>query len=218
MKTKEIKTIALIGAAGIATVLVSIEATSTVSAREKNNINNKQTESKMEQKETAIKLPTADKWVSTPVRNRLILELDKPVSEVWALVGNPGKMNEYSSGLEKVDTKISPDGKCAEYTCYFKSMGEGMPGIVHRSEIKWFEKNKGWASMDDEPNDFGLTDALTLITFKERDGHTLLIWTQNYDSPEIELNKGGFKEALEDIANQLVDRFGGRVLENYVEE
>jgi len=216
MKTKEIKTTGICVAV-IVTAFVGFKATSNISERENINIINKQTESKMEQKETVNKLPTADKWVSSPTRNRLILELDKPVSEVWDLVGSPGKMNEYSTGLEKVDTRSSPDGKCTEYTCYFRPMAEGMPGIVHRSEIKWFEKNEGWASMDDEPNDFGLTKSLTLITFREKDDHTLLTWTQNYDSQDIELNKGGFKEALEDIANQLVDRFGGKVLENYVE-
>ncbi|PCJ87872.1 MAG: hypothetical protein COA57_04160, partial [Flavobacteriales bacterium] len=71
MKTKEIKTIGICVAV-IVTAFVGFKAISNVSERENININNKQTESKMEQKETANKLPTADKWVSSPTRNRLI--------------------------------------------------------------------------------------------------------------------------------------------------
>ncbi|HEU5289636.1 MAG TPA: SRPBCC family protein [Cyclobacteriaceae bacterium] len=166
----------------------------------------------------SVKFPSQQQFVKSPIRNRIRLELNAPVLQVWGLVGNPGRMNEYSSGLERVETIFTQDGKCKEYTCYFKETEQFKPTRGHRSTIKWYEPNIGWASMDDEPNDFALTDCLTMLTFEEKGGKTILTWTQNFNSEQLDFNKQGFKLALDEIGTQLIAKFGGKFLENYVEE
>jgi hypothetical protein len=148
-----------------------------------NNSSNQQTksENKMEQNETHVALPTADKWVTSPLRNRIKLELNAPISQVWALVGNPAKMATYSSGLQKVDTKLDGTGKCTEYTCYFKPSEEDGQEIIHTAKMLWHEPDKGWASLDEEPNVFGFQQSLTLITFEQKDNKTFLDWSMHFD-------------------------------------
>ncbi|HAN00035.1 MAG TPA: hypothetical protein DCQ26_15655 [Marinilabiliales bacterium] len=77
------------------------------------------TESKMKQKETKSLLPTADQFVSSPLRNRVKLELNASVDKVWKVIGRFEHMPEYSIGLHKVDAKYVNSGNCTEYTCYF---------------------------------------------------------------------------------------------------
>ena len=185
-----------------------------------NNSNNQQTKTEMEQKETNVALPTTDKWVKSPVRNRLVVELNKPISAVWTLVGDPANMPRYSAGLDSVTTKTE-NGKCTQYTCYFKPMKEGEPGYVHTDNMLWQEENRGWASRTPEPNEMGYTDYMSLLTLEETDGKTKLTWsmTCNHEKAEmIEMNKQGLIQAFDDIGNQLVTRFGGKVIENYVEK
>lgn len=175
----------------------------------------------MEQKEmTTTALPKADKWVKSPLRNLLIIELDKPMAEVWDMVGDPGNMPKFSAGLDKVETKIAGDGKCSQYTCYFKPTEVGGQGIVHTANMVWQEENKGWASLDEEPNEIGLTESLSLTTFEERDGKIIIKWHMHYNmaTPElVEQGKAGLEQAFHDIGGQLVHRFGGRIVENFVE-
>ncbi len=183
-----------------------------------NNINNQQTKTEMEQKETNVALPTTDKWVKSPVRNRLVVELNRPISEVWTLVGDPANMPKFSAGLDSVTTKTE-NGKCTQYTCYFKPMKEGEPGYVHTDNMLWQEENRGWASRTPEPNEMGYTDYLSLLTLEETAGKTKLIWsmTCNHEKAEmIEMNKQGLIQAFDDIGKQLVTRFGGKVIENHV--
>lgn len=174
----------------------------------------------MEQHEgKTVILPTAEKWVSSPVRNRLILELNKPVSEVYALVGDPANMPNYSSGLDSVTTKME-NGKCASYTCYFKPAKEGEPGYVHTDKMVWQQLNQGWASRTPEPNEFGFTQYVSLTTLEEKDGKTILTWYMHYNHEKeemIDMNKTGLDQAFQDIGNQLVNRFGGKIVENFVE-
>lgn len=174
----------------------------------------------MEKQETNVALPTADQWVKSPVRNRLVVELEKPVTEVWALVGDPVNMPKYSAGLDSVTTKTE-NGKYTQYTCYFKPMKEGELGYVHTENMLWHEENRGWASRTPEPHEMGYTDYLSLLTFEDKNGKTKLTWsmTCNHEKVEmIEMNKQGLVQAFEDIGKQLVARFGGKVIENYVEK
>lgn len=165
-------------------------------------------------------LPRAERWVKSPLRNLLIIELDKPIAEVWDLVGDPGNMPKYSSGLERVETKKDSNGKCSQYTCYFKPMEAGSQGIVHTANMVWQEENRGWASLDAEPNEIGLTESLSLTTFEEQNGKTIVKWYMHYNmaTPEmIEQGKAGLKQAFADIGSQLVGRFGGRIVVNFME-
>lgn len=185
------------------------------------NMGNKQnnSESKMEQKETIVLLPTANKFVTSPIRNRLVLELNKPVSEVWATIGNPAKMPTYSAGLAKVELRSTTDGKCTEYTCYFKPIEEGGKETVHTAKMLWYESKKGWASLDNEPNEFGLKQSLTLITMEQQGEKTIVSWSMHFNCDTdkmIAMNKASLEQALFDIGNQLVRKFGGKIVENFV--
>ena len=184
------------------------------------NSKNQQNKTEMEQVVTNVALPTTDKWVKSPVRNRLVIELNKSISEVWALVGDPANMPKFSAGLDSVTTKTK-NGKCTQYTCYFKPAKEGEPVYIHTDNMLWQEENKGWASQTPEPNEMGYTEYLSLVTFEDINGKTKLTWsmTCNHEKPEmIEMNKQGLLKAFDDIGNQLVSRFGGKVIENYIEK
>ena len=180
--------------------------------------NNQQTKTESEMEQNAV-LPTADKWVTSPIRNRLTLELGRPISEVYALIGDPGNMPKFSSGLDSVTTKMA-NGKCTSYTCYFKPAKEGEDGYVHTDNMIWQEPNQGWASRTPEPNEYGFTQYLSLTTLEEKEGKTIVRWYMhfNHEKPDmIDMNKAGLEQAFDDIGNQLVNRFGGRIVENFVE-
>jgi hypothetical protein len=163
------------------------------------------------------KAPLASEFVSSPLRNRIKLELNASVNEVWQLVGDPGRMPEYSEGLKSVETKQDENGNCTEYLCHFKPTTEGEPGIDHRVVMKWYEPLKGWASLDEEPNAFGLKESLTLITFESKNDKTILRWDMHFNADDVEMNRSSLEMALNDISKRLIDRFGGKVIETFVE-
>ena len=166
-------------------------------------------------------MPTADKWVKSPLRNSVKLELNAPLAEVWELVGNPSNMPTFSSGLNKVDTKSDGSGKYTEYTCHFKPTEAGGQETVHTAKMLWHEPNKGWASLDEEPNAFGFQQSLTFITFEQKGNKTILEWTMHFDCENqemLQMNLSSLKQALNgEIAQRLIDKFGGRTLESYVD-
>ena len=175
----------------------------------------------MAQKEVTTERPTAEKFVTSALRNRIKLELNAPVSAVWAIAGDPGRMPEYSGGLEKVDTKKDSSGNCSAYTCYFKPIEAGGQSIVHHVKMVWYEPNKGWASIDEEPNAFGLQQSLSLQTFEANDNKTILTWSMHFNSENeesLKANVSALEQALnKDIAQNLIKKFGGRIVESYVE-
>lgn len=198
---------------GIAIMLTIISASC-------NNTNRQlKTENAMEQEVTKPVLPIATKFVSSPLRNRIKLELNAPVTEVWAMVGHLEHMPEYSTGLHEVDAKYDNSGKCTDYTCYFFPEKEGDPETTHREIIKWYEPNVGLVSTAEEPNVFGLQQALTLITFEENGDKTILSWDIHFNAANeeaVKMNISGFEQALnKNIAQNLVKQFGGRILESY---
>lgn len=76
--------------------------------------------------------PSASDFTSSPLRNRIRLELDAPVCEVWELIGDLSRFPEYSVGLERVDVELDEGGRCIGYTCYFKPLEEGAEGAMSR--------------------------------------------------------------------------------------
>jgi hypothetical protein len=82
-------------------------------------------------------VPSASDFTAIPLRNRLRLELEAPVSEVWELMGDLSRFPEYSEGLERVDANVDEEGRCTEYTCYFKPVEEDAEGAVSRDVMKW---------------------------------------------------------------------------------
>ena len=167
------------------------------------------------------RLPRANDFVTSPLRNRIKLELNASVQDVWALVGRLEQMPKYSSGLEKLDANYDANGKCTGYTCHFKPMEEGGEVTTHSETIQWYEPNVGYASLAHEPNLLGLQQSLSLITLKDNGEQTILQWDVHFNAESsefIEMNVIGFEQALNiDIAQNLISKFGGNVLESFVD-
>lgn len=160
--------------------------------------------------------PTSDTFTKAPLRNRLRVALNAPVADVWSLIGDLRRFPEYSAGLERVEVK--QDGKgTTEYVCHFKPQEPGAPPLAHREVMRWFEPNRGFASRAEEPNAFGLTNAVTLVTLRHAPEGTTVAWEQYYDAGDLAMNKQAFDQALADIGERLVAKFGGKVLERFVE-
>jgi Polyketide cyclase / dehydrase and lipid transport len=162
-------------------------------------------------------VPSASEFTSSPLRNRLRLELDAPVSEVWELVGDLSRFPEYSVGLERVEAQADEDGRCIEYTCYFKPFEPGAEGAVSRDVMKWYEPNRGYLSVEVEGT-WGGGGAVALLTLDPIPRGTRVTNDMHFESEDLEAAKTHIDEAFVDIAENLIARFGGRLTERYVEE
>ncbi len=161
--------------------------------------------------------PSPASFTSAPLRNRVRIELAAPPAEVWALVGNLERYPEYSAGLARVDVRRDASGKLTEYVCHFRPQQDAGEGVSHREIMRWYEPNRGYASMGEEPNPFGLTQSLNQVIIEASSGGTVLTWSQYFDAADVPMNRAAFDEALADIAERLIARFGGRLVERYVE-
>jgi uncharacterized protein (TIGR02246 family) len=151
-----------------------------------------------------------------PLRNRIRAQLDAPIGEVWALVGDLARLPDYSEGLERLDPTLASDGRCLEFECHFKPVAEGQPGIVDRNIVRWYEPGRGYASSGVPGNAFGLSDDLNLVTLQPTSGGTLLTWDEYFEAQDVDAMRASYDQALVDIADRLVTRFGGRVIERFV--
>ncbi len=159
--------------------------------------------------------PTIATLTPAPLRNRIRAELDAPLTEVWALIGDLARFPEYSEGLERVDPTLASDGRCTEYVCHFKPVGEGQPGIVDRNLMRWYEPGRGYASSSVLGNAFGLSDDLNLVLLQPASGGTLLTWDEYFEARDVDAMRTSFDQALVDIADRLIARFGGRLIERF---
>jgi hypothetical protein len=162
-------------------------------------------------------VPSAREFTSSPLRNRIRVELEAPVSEVWELLGDLSRFPEYSEGLERVEAVQDDAGRCLEYTCYFKPLEEGAEGAVSRDVMKWYEPNRGYLSVEAEGS-WGGGDTVALTTLDPIPGGTLLTCDMHFDAEDLDAAKAHLDEALGDIAENLIRRFGGTLSERYVEE
>ncbi|MGH2362201.1 MAG: SRPBCC family protein [bacterium] len=162
-------------------------------------------------------VPPVSSFTTSPLRNRMRVELKAPASEVWSLLGDPSRYPEYSSGLERVEARTNSNGVFAEYVCHFKPQAVGEAGVVYRVHIPWYEPNRGYASIDEEPNAFGTTNSLTLVTLEPSKEGTIATWGAYYNAGDLEMNRASLDQALADIGKNLVSRFGGAILERYVD-
>lgn len=162
-------------------------------------------------------VPSASEFTSIPLRNRLRLQLDAPVSEVWALMGDLSRFPEYSAGLNRVDAKYDDDGRCVEYTCYFKPMEDGAEGAVSRDVMKWYEPNRGYLSVEVDAS-WGGGNTVARTTLDAIPAGTRVTCDMHFDAEDLEAMKTHMdQEVFADIANNLIARFGGSVIERYVE-
>lgn len=155
-------------------------------------------------------------FIKAPLRNRVRVDLDAPLAQVWALVGNLARLSDYGSGLERVEAKTDARGNCTEYTCYFKPMQPGEPGIESRDIVLWYQPNHGWASHGATPDAFGLADDLHLLVVESSTKGTLLTMDAYYQAQDLAMLKQHLYEAHSDIAQNLIKRFGGRLIHCYV--
>jgi Polyketide cyclase / dehydrase and lipid transport len=162
-------------------------------------------------------VPSAKEFTSSPLRNRLRVELGAPVAEVWELMGDLSRFPEYSAGLERVEAKEDEDGRCVEYTCYFKPREEGAEGAVSRDVMKWYEPNRGYLSLE-VGGTWGGDNTVALITLDPIPEGTRVTNDMHFEAEDLDAAKTALDEAFADIAQNLIARFGGRVVERYVEE
>jgi hypothetical protein len=162
-------------------------------------------------------VPSASDVTSSPLRNRLRMELDASVSKVWELMGDLSRFPEYSAGLERVEALVDEDGRCVEYTCFFKPFEEGAEGAVSRDVMTWYEPNRGYLSVEVDGT-WGGGGTVALLTLDPISGGTRVTTDMHFDSEDLETAKAHIDEALVDIAENLIARFGGKITERYVEE
>ena len=154
-------------------------------------------------------------WTSAPLRNRVRIELDAPVGGVWSLIGDLSRFPEYSDGLERVDATVGSDGRHTGYVCHFKPSAPGTSGIVHREIMLWYEPGRGYASRGQADNAFGLFNDLNLLTVQPKPGGTLVTWDTYFDAQDVDASRSSYDQALADIGERLIARFGGRIVERY---
>lgn len=164
----------------------------------------------------ASRVPSASEFTSIPLRNRMRLELEAPVSEVWKLMGDLARFPEYSEGLERVEAKLDEDGRCTEYTCYFKPVEEGADGAVSRDVMKWYEPERGYLSVEVDGNT-GTETTVALMTVDPVPEGSRVTFDLHYDAEDLDATKAQMDEVYSDMGCGLTSRFGGKVIERYVE-
>jgi hypothetical protein len=113
--------------------------------------------------------------------------------------------------------KLDEDGKCTEYTCYFKPLEEGAEGAVSRDVMKWYEPNRGYLSVE-VGGSWGGGGTVAFTTLDRIAPGTRVNYDVHFDAEDLDAAKTHFDEALVDIAENLTRRFGGTLTERYVEE
>jgi hypothetical protein len=156
--------------------------------------------------------PDAIDLTTAPLRHRLRVALDAPVGEVWALVGDHARLPEYSAGIAHVEV---PDDRVR--VCHFRPQPGAAEGVVLRERIRWQARNFGYAASAEPDNAFGLTNDLSIVTVVATGEGTMFTWVQHYDHGDLPAMRAGFDAGIADIGERLVARFGGRVVERYVD-
>jgi len=162
-------------------------------------------------------IPAATTFTSAPLRNRLRVQLNQPVEAVWSLIGDLSRLPEYSAGLERVDSKTDAHGGCTEFTCHFKPRAEGQEAIVDRNVVRWYAPNLGYASSALPGNAFGVTNDLNLVVAEPFEEGAIVTWEAYYEAVDLPMMRAEYHDAFADIAERLIARFGGRIIERTVD-
>ena len=143
-----------------------------------------------------------------PLRNDVKVVLDAPMEEVWAIVSDHLQLPSYSAGIREVvlaDSCHGPGGGvgCTR-TCSFHE------GPTIAETVVFVEEPYALATRGVQPNEYQLTNDLTLVTLRPLgDDRTEFWWRQYYNHPQLEEMRPVFDEALRDLGQRLVQRFGG---------
>lgn len=165
---------------------------------------------------TDTRIPNPTTFTTAPLRHRLRVELDAPVPEVWDLVGRHVRLSEYSAGIASVELEQAA-GASPVRVCHFRSPDGSGPGPTLREQIRWEAPDVGYATSAEPGNAFGLSNSLSLVTVAPSSGGTLFTWQEHYDSPDLPAARASFDDGIADIAARLVSRYGGRVVERWVD-
>jgi hypothetical protein len=152
---------------------------------------------------TTSNAPSASEFTPSPMRNRIRVEVDAPVPEVWELLGDLSRFPEYSVGLERVEAVVDDDGRCVEYTCYFTPFEDGTEGAVSRDVMKWYEPNRDYLSVE-AGGTWGGGGTVALLTLDPIPGGTRVTNDMHFESEDLEAAKAHIDEALVDIAQNLI--------------
>jgi uncharacterized protein (TIGR02246 family) len=87
---------------------------------------------------------------------------------------------------------------------------------VDRNLVRWYEPGRGYASSGIPGNAFGLSDDLNLVTLQPASGGTLVTWDEYFEAMDVAAMRASYDQALVDIADRLIARFGGRLIERFV--
>lgn len=158
------------------------------------------------------RLPEPSEYTSAPLRNRIQLHLNAPVDTVWALVGDHGRLPEYSGGIETVT--VAPDG--SSRTCRFRAVDD-TPSVDLTERIRWEIPVVGYSASVVEPNPFLLTGDLSVVTVTATDTGTAFEWAQYFDSADVAAAVRSFDQGLVDMAERLIARFGGELSEQWAQ-
>lgn len=164
--------------------------------------------------ETAI--PDVTSLTSAPRRHRFRIELDAPVPEVWALVGSHVRLPEYSAGIAAVEVERGTDGARVR-VCRFRAPDGAAAGPTLRERVRWEAANVGYATIGEPGNPFGLEDSVELVTVAPAARGTMLTWDEHYNNADLPAARASFDDGLADIAQRLVARFGGRIVERFLD-
>jgi hypothetical protein len=66
-------------------------------------------------------------------------------------------------------------------------------------------------------NDFGLTNDLSLVTVAPIPRGEAVHLGSYYDHPDLPMMRASFDDGIADIGRRLIARFGGRLLERYID-
>jgi hypothetical protein len=88
---------------------------------------------------------------------------------------------------------------------------------VDRNVVRWYEPNVGYASSAQPDNAFGVTNDLNLVTVEPSEDGTILTWEEYYDAADLPMMRAEYDDAFTDIAERLIARLGGHVIERTVD-
>ena len=154
--------------------------------------------------------------MASPLRNSIKIELNASAGKVWKAIANPVDIFSSCCGVNNVELKTDDLGKCSEYTICYESENNG-EDMVAQSTIVWYEPNQGWASLDNEPHPMGFKQSLLLVTIEQKEEKSALSWSMHYNIENDEMLQmfiTGLDQSLkEEIAQLLIQEFGGRIVE-----
>jgi hypothetical protein len=88
---------------------------------------------------------------------------------------------------------------------------------VDRNVVRWYEPNVGYASSAQADNAFGVTNDLNLVRAEPFGEGTLVTWEVYYEAANLPMMRAEDDDAFADIAERLIARFGGHVIERTVD-